>query len=102
MPSFPTMCLYVQALVLMAASSGQAARSLTGNAAQIPRDQRSLLNTFPFNAGAEGESHDHAHAHDHAHDHALAPAVALPARLVMKELSTFFKISSKTYFFLNI
>jgi len=69
------------ALVLMAASSGKAARSLTGNAAQIPRDQRSLLNTFPFNAGAEGESHDHAHAHDHAHDHALAPAVALPARI---------------------
>jgi hypothetical protein len=99
MLSFSTMCLFVQALVLMAASSGQAARSLTGNAAQIPRDQRSLLNTFPFNAGAEGESHDHAHAHDHAHDHALAPAVALPARLVTEELSMVFKIFKQDIFF---
>ena len=34
--------------------------------AEAPRVEKSLLNTFPFNAN---EEHDHDHAHDH-HDHA--------------------------------
>ena len=33
---------------------------------EAPRVEKSLLNTFPFNAN---EEHDHDHAHDH-HDHA--------------------------------
>ena len=33
-----------------------------------PRVEKSLLNTFPFNANEEHD-HDHAHDHDHEHDH---------------------------------
>jgi len=53
------------------------ARKLTGNA-QVARDERSLLNTFPFNAQAD-------HQHDHrieapASTRRLIPAQSLPAR----------------------
>ena len=34
---------------------------------EAPRVEKSLLNTFPFNAN---EEHDHDHAHDHDHEHA--------------------------------
>ena len=34
--------------------------------AEAPRVEKSLLNTFPFNAN---EEHDHAHDHEHHHEH---------------------------------
>merc|ERR1739844_798332 len=46
---------YIIPLLLIAGS--QAARQLRQNSAA--RDQRSLLNTFPFNSGAQAEHHGH-------------------------------------------
>merc|ERR1712036_76118 len=52
---------YIIPLLLIAGS--QAARQLRQNSA---RDQRSLLNTFPFNSGAQAEHHgDHGNHHAH-------------------------------------
>merc|ERR1711881_386033 len=52
---------YIIPLLLIAGS--QAARQLRNNNA---RDQRSLLNTFPFNSGAQAEHHgDHGDHHAH-------------------------------------
>lgn len=48
---------------------------------QRRRNEKSLTNTFPFNAKA-GAAADHAHDHDHAHehDHAAAAVAPQPAR----------------------
>ncbi|QQP50679.1 Uncharacterized protein FKW44_011778 [Caligus rogercresseyi] len=51
----------------------------------VKRDGRSLLNTFPFNAGARGGArsaeHDHhEHDHEHAHHEEQAPSEARLAR----------------------
>merc|ERR1712088_361782 len=58
---------YIIPLLLIAGS--QAARQLRNNNAA--RDQRSLLNTFPFNSGAQEQHHGH-HDDHHAH-HEEAP-----------------------------
>ena len=48
---------------------------LTNSSNSSFREGKSLLNTFPFNAGQNGGGHDHGHEHEHAnhahpeHDH---------------------------------
>merc|ERR1711887_45570 len=79
-------CLHLQAssnmapcgkvvLLLLLVEGGLGARTLRGNAA---RDQRSLVNTFPFNSneGVDGH-HDH---HGEGHHDARNPSVQLEAR----------------------
>merc|ERR1712198_81009 len=70
-----------QLLVLVALLGGnQAARQLRGNAyksaASAPRGERSLLNTFPFNAQGAADDHHHHHHHEE-HD---APARIVPSQ----------------------
>lgn len=52
--------------------------------AQRRRNEKSLTNTFPFNAragAAPAADHAHDHAHEHEHEHAAtAAAIAPPAR----------------------
>merc|ERR1711997_245745 len=64
---------YIIPLLLIAGS--QAARQLRQNTA---RDQRSLLNTFPFNSGAQEQHHGH-HEDHHAH-HEEAPVARQPSQ----------------------
>merc|ERR1711981_872200 len=64
---------YIIPLLLIAGS--QAARQLRNNNA---RDQRSLLNTFPFNSGAQEQHHGH-HEDHHAH-HEEAPVARQPSQ----------------------
>ena len=65
---------YIIPLLLIAGS--QAARQLRQNTA---RDQRSLLNTFPFNSGAQAEHHGDHHEEHHAH-HEEAPVARQPSQ----------------------
>merc|ERR1712088_1119942 len=65
---------YIIPLLLIAGS--QAARQLRNNNAA--RDQRSLLNTFPFNGGAQEQHHGH-HDDHHAH-HEEAPVARQPSQ----------------------
>jgi len=61
---------------LMALGSSQAARQLRGKAIQEQeRGERSLLNTFPFNANPDQQHHAHHEHHDH-HEESVAPAPA--------------------------
>merc|ERR1711989_182076 len=79
-------CLHLQAssnmapcgkvvLLLLLAEGGLGARTLRGNTA---RDQRSLVNTFPFNSN-EGVDGHHGH-HGEGHHDARNPSVQLEAR----------------------
>merc|ERR1712020_472382 len=79
-------CLHLQAssnmapcgkavLLLLLVEGGLGARTLRGNAA---RDQRSLVNTFPFNSN-EGVDGHHGH-HGEGHHDARNPSVQLEAR----------------------
>merc|ERR1712080_762326 len=64
----------------MGVEGGLGARTLRGNR-NAARDQRSLINTFPFNA-QDGEEH-HAHGDHHGHHgehHERQPVQALEAR----------------------
>merc|ERR1712002_1184475 len=62
--SYLVMVYGTKFLVVLPIGSAQAGRQLRGNA---DRGQRSLLNTFPFNAQGADEHHDH-------HEHHEAPA----------------------------
>merc|ERR1712179_672545 len=76
-------------LLIVAVGAASGARQLRG---MKDRDQRSLVNTFPFNAADGGHHGDHhAHGDDHGHhgDHAArAPSQDLGARAQLRELLT--------------
>merc|ERR1712110_642360 len=64
-------------LLIVAVGAASGARQLRG---MKDRDQRSLVNTFPFNAADGGHHGDHhAHGDDHGHhgDHAAFFTVAM-------------------------
>jgi len=72
---------YIIPLLLL--SGSQAARQLRQNTAQ--RDQRSLLNTFPFNADQADHHAHHGEHHGHHEEHQeLVPAVNLPSRSALQ------------------
>merc|ERR1712170_83127 len=67
-------------LLFVAVGAATGARQLRG---MKDRDQRSLVNTFPFNANEGHGDHAHAHGDDHGHhgDHAArTPSQNLGAR----------------------
>jgi len=66
-------------LLLLLVEGGLGARTLRGNGGNAARDQRSLVNTFPFNSNEGGEAH-HAHGHHGDHHEARTPSVQLEAR----------------------
>merc|ERR1711934_989945 len=62
-------------LLLLLVEGGLGARTLRGNTAA--RDQRSLVNTFPFNSNEGADAH---HGHHEGHHDARNPSVQLEAR----------------------
>jgi len=70
----PNMAPFGKSLIvlLVAGHCVLGARRLRGNGANLPRGEKSLVNTFPFNAGAD--EHHHAH-HDEHHEHHAANSV---------------------------
>ena len=66
----------MKVLVLLVLGGSQAARQLRGKVS-AERGERSLLNTFPFNAQS-GE----AHAHGDHHDHVATPARLIPSQSI--------------------
>merc|ERR1712198_22233 len=64
-------------IVLALIGSALGARKLQGSA---PRQEKSLLNTFPFNAQGDDHSHDHAHHHERQPSLQLQPQNALQGR----------------------
>merc|ERR1712051_564685 len=65
-------------LLLLLVEGGLGARSLRGNTAA--RDQRSLVNTFPFNSNDGDAHHGHHEAHHEGHHDARNPVAQLEAR----------------------
>merc|ERR1711936_1345224 len=66
-------------LLLLLVEGGLGARTLRGNTAA--RDQRSLVNTFPFNSNEGADAHHgHHEGHHEGHHDARNPSVQLEAR----------------------